>query len=335
VEAVPRDKAGNSNRVAASVLQQLERLTYLELGYGSRDLTRCYGSTQAASALQPLSVFFGLLDLRVGFAWCSDNKQMSSTASILSGLQRLTCLQLRCIPSNGPDALQPLSALTGLQELLLHIGEDDHTRQCPSTASMLGLQLQRLTRLEVENFPSIEPAALAGKPLLQHLRLTACGSAHSSAENAQLLSKLQHLQQLTELVILLLVLLVLLVLLPAVGSPWRIALVDALPPASAFAALTASSNLRSLTLSSCTLPADVNVWRYVFPVGKQLPQLTSLTLEYLRYPSGGPTVAPGEKLLAGCCPGLQHLKVSTLRKGTNSKRATFAALSAAAAARSE
>jgi hypothetical protein len=44
-----------------------------------------------------------------------------------------------------------------------------------------------------------------------------------------------------------------------------------IPPAAAYAALTASSKLQQLDISSCVLPAGV--WQYVFPVGRQLPHL--------------------------------------------------------------
>ena len=238
----------------------------------------------------------GLLALRVHFGYGTDNTHHPFTAGSLSGLQRLTRLGLVGMPSNKPDALQPLSVLTGLLDLRLHISDSNWRRWddgYPSVASMSGLQ--RLTRLEMSSMPCIEPGALAGKTLLQHLRLTDCCEEQSQEQDAHLLSQLQHLQQLTELVM----------------STRRYHIQET-PPAAAFAALTASSKLHHLSLSRCYLASYA--WRYALPPGKQLPQLTSLTLEYLKNPSGGPAVAPAGKLLVSCCPGLQHLELRELRK---------------------
>jgi hypothetical protein len=153
------------------------------------------------------------------------------------------------MPSNKPDALQPLSVLTGLLDLRLHISDSNWRRRddgYPSVASMSGLQ--RLTRLEMPSMPCIEPGALAGKTLLQHLRLTDCCEEQSPEQDAHLLSQLQQLQQLTELVM----------------STRRYHIQDT-PPAAAFAALTASSKLHHLSLSRCYLASYA--WRYTFPPG--------------------------------------------------------------------
>ena len=81
-------------------------------------------------------------------------------------------------------------------------------------------------------------------------------------------------------------------------------------PAAAYSALTASSKLQHLSLSSCTLPAGV--WQHVFAAGRQLPHLTYLGTFGVTQPDGDnvrgrPLAGPEGSLLASCCPKLQSV----------------------------
>ena len=64
--------------------------------------------------------------------------------------------------------------------------------------------------------------------------------------------------------------------------------------AADFSALTASSKLQHLSLSRCWLPAGV--WQHMFPAGRQLPQLRSLKITYVRERPSRDT-ATAEKVL--------------------------------------
>jgi hypothetical protein len=82
------------------------------------------------------------------------------------------------------------------------------------------------------------------------------------------------------------------------------------PPASAYAALTASSKLQYLHIRSCTLPAGA--WEHLFQTGRQLPNLQLLNLKVVRQPSGAKPAPEGSSLVS-CCPGLQALTTRLLQ----------------------
>jgi hypothetical protein len=81
------------------------------------------------------------------------------------------------------------------------------------------------------------------------------------------------------------------------------------PPAS-YAALTASSKLQQLNISISTMPAGV--WQHMFPAGKQLPNLLSLSIAYVRQFAGGIAQDPEGSRLVSCCPSLQYLEMASL-----------------------
>jgi hypothetical protein len=140
----------------------------------------------------------------------------------------------------------------------------------------------------------LEHGVLAGKTQLQHLCLNHCGLGKDAAGESQLLSHVQHLQQLTHL---------------SLNASLR-AVERTNPPASAYAALTASSKLQHLDISSCTLPAGA--WQHLFPTGRQLPSLQSLNIGGVMQPSGA-FAAPEGSCLVSCCPRLQSLQMRFLQ----------------------
>jgi hypothetical protein len=210
---------------------------------------------------------------------------------------KLELSDLEVMEPDMPDlALQPLQALTRLADLRLLCVEGG-----PLTASMLS-GMTSLTRLEVTGdlFASrvggidlMEPEAdvLNGKTQLQHLSFTECDLYGRKA--AALLSHLQHMQPLTHL---------------ELCNSLR------LDAKSGLAALTASSKLQHLDLSKCTLPAGA--WQYVFPAGRQLPQLQSLKVCDIKQPTGTPAPTPSGTRLVSCCPALQSLNMAGLKYST-------------------
>ena len=133
---------------------------------------------------------------------------------------------------------------------------------------------------------------LVGHTQLQHLELHRCKSPDGATGVAQLLAHLQPLQQLTHLG-----------MVASLGTGEGD---GGSPPAAAYAALTASINLRSLDLRWCTLPPGV--WQHVFPAGRQLQHLQVLDIGNVR--QAGPSdygPAPAGTLLVSCCPALRSL----------------------------
>jgi hypothetical protein len=110
---------------------------------------------------------------------------------------------------------------------------------------------------------------------------------------AQLLSDLQPMQQLTHL---------------KLHSSLQVAGSHA--PVSTYAALTASSKLQHLDISSCTLPAGV--WQHLFPT-TQLSSLRAFDVTGTRQPTGGFAEAPEGSRLVSCCPSLRSLEMVSLR----------------------
>jgi hypothetical protein len=211
---------------------------------------------------------------------------------MMKQLQHLTYLKLDGGFTAGPDeaspAPQPLQAVTGLVDLRL---------ACLSegiTSSMLS-GMQRLTRLELSGEMAIEPGALAGKTQLQYLRVDGCGIVGGAAGVSQLLSHLQPMQQLTHL---------------KMGN-CLLAVEGSNSPASAYAALTASSKLQHLDVCHCTLPAGV--WQHVLPTGRQLPNLQSLSIRGAKQPGSYVDLTPEGSRLVSCCPSLQSLQIGFLR----------------------
>ena len=212
---------------------------------------------------------------------------------VLLQLVQLTCLileEVRLTPYEDPTAeLQHLTALTRLQDLRLACWG---SRSIPASA-LAGAE--HLTRLELRARDAtwqLEPDALAGKTLLQHLELRYVRVPDGAAGVEQLLSQLQELQQLTCLIL---------------CDSLRSSGVSIYPAAAVYGALTASSKLQRLDVSRCTLPPWV--WEHVFLPGRQLPQLRALRLADLRHRA----VAPAGTLLASCCPALQSLDIRGLR----------------------
>ena len=85
------------------------------------------------------------------------------------------------------------------------------------------------------------------------------------------------------------------------------------PPASAYAALTASSKLQHLNISECRLPADV--WQHLFPSSRLLPNLQAVDITMTQcvwqQPDRFPPFTECSRLVS-CCPGLQSLKTGPL-----------------------
>ena len=234
---------------------------------------------------------------------CFDGQQIGFPTAVLRQMQQLTYLELAsvCVGGGLQREVQDLQALTRLVDLrLCQLNEGG---DAPIVTERMLSGMQGLTRLEFCQVV-LEPGALAGKPKLQHLNLIishTTGALHEGT--VQLLSRLQDLQQLTHL-----------------------DLTDALsryewahpadeervnPPASAYAALTASSKLQYLDVSSWALP--FGAWQHIFPAGKQLPHLQTLLLFGMRGPSGLSLLAPDG--LVSCCPGLQHLDMRGMQRG--------------------
>jgi hypothetical protein len=85
-------------------------------------------------------------------------------------------------------------------------------------------------------------------------------------------------------------------------------------PVAAYSALTASSKLQHLDLSSSHLPAGALVWPHVFPIGRQLPHSRELNLSYVHKSEEMLALDTGHLALKGsrlvsCCPGLQNLSL--------------------------
>jgi hypothetical protein len=235
---------------------------------------------------------------------------------VLPGLQQLTYLELGGGWLGGFDedcqadeegnlrpadivALQHLSALTRLADLRLLGLESKHSITANTVSAA-----QHLTRLQLKADSAVisfDPAALAGKTLLQHLELWHC----RVTDDAELLTQLQHVDQLTCL------------MLP--GSLHYISLPppeayesnrgfveEPYPPAAAYAALTGSSKLQHLDIRECSMPASA--WQQLFPAGSQLPHLRVLGIAGVH---SGPALE-GTRLVS-CCPALQSLDMRDIK----------------------
>jgi hypothetical protein len=271
------------------------------------------GEEQLAAALWQLPA--GLEHLSIsGLTW--DHLWVQVPTGVLQQLQQLTYLELtRCrlkSPVEGQLALQPLQALTLLQDLRL-AADDGEMDKLPADddrleASMLS-GAQHLTRLEVsgcwhEDGPFwVEPGVLVGKSQLQHLQLVNCcigslAGVRNKAGGADLLSYLQDLQQLTHL---------------GLGGSHSWEEGDIAPALTS--ALTASSKLQHLDISGWMLPASV--WHHMFSTGRQLPHLRSLNITGVLHPTRcgfhAYATAPAGSQIVDCCPGLQSLLMQDLK----------------------
>jgi hypothetical protein len=232
--------------------------------------------------------------------------QLFFPAGVLQQVQQLTYLDLGGIALRAPNdpiarALQPLQGMMRLADLRLGGASAANGRTIIS-AAMLS-DLQHLTRLKLSNAMALEPGALAGKTQLQHLDLCTFPFGRGEAAKAacsELLSHLQPLQQLTHL------------------RMYRMLLAyKSDTPASAFAALTASSKLQHLDISSCILPAGV--WQHMFPAGRQWLSLQEINIDRVklataldsRFCYGFP--APEGLRLVSCCPSLRCLRMMYLQ----------------------
>jgi hypothetical protein len=234
----------------------------------------------------------GLEHLCINDLYSFGDHAVQFPSGVLQQLPHLTYLQIAYVEILGPDeaspAFQPLQDLTKLVELQLKgVGDGEVI-----TSNMLS-GMQQLTRLELSFNMDFEPGALAGKTQLQHLCLSDCGIVGGAAGVAQLLSHLQPLQQLTHL--------------SMHSRVWAVE--EGNPPALAYAALTASSKLQHLDISSFTLPA--HVWQHLFPAGRQLLNLQSLNIGGVRQP-GDYALPPECSRLVSCCPSLQSLQLGSL-----------------------
>jgi hypothetical protein len=212
-----------------------------------------------------------------------DDCDLVVSSEVVQGLHQLTYLELEYGMLHDERGLNHLS---GLQDLRLLFDErlNIDTDMLPSPQQLTRLQLRY-----VEREVLVPPAVLAGRTSLRHLEVD-CTIDGGSAGVTELLSHLPQLQQLTHL---------------SLDCSLK-----AIAPAAAYSALTASSNLRHLDVSQCTLPAGV--WQYVFPAGRRLPELLDLGVAHVRTPSGR-AEAPDCSRLVSCCPGLRTLRMMRLQ----------------------
>jgi hypothetical protein len=186
----------------------------------------------------------------------------------------------------------PTGVLEQLPQLIFLQLAGSGSEDC--SASMLS-GLCYLTSLALHGVV-FEPGALAGKDKLQQLELISCDlQPHGGAGLAELLSQLQYQTQLTHL------------------DLWGSVRADgeSNPPAAAYSALTASSKLQHLGISTCKLPAGV--WQHLFPTGRQLLQLTSLDLSEVWQLPNGAEAALERCRIVSCCPRLKSLNMYHLK----------------------
>jgi hypothetical protein len=200
--------------------------------------------------------------------------------------EQLTYLDLANVKLRDPDGLRRLQGLTRLLELRL-CGVNANALQASMLSGMQGLRVLKLHMLH-----SFELGVLASKPCVQHLELVDCWVPTSAV--GQLLSYLPSLQMLTHLEL----------------KDNNLS-EDPSPPAAAYSALTASSKLQYLDISSFTLPT--RAWEHVFPDGRQLPHLQTLVIQGVLEPADAAAIAPEGSRLVSCCPGLQSLSLQGLQ----------------------
>ena len=202
-------------------------------------------------------------------------------------------------PPHTHTPMNPLQALTQLAHLRLDDASPSGAGDGVVSTNILAGKCH-LSHLSL-GYYIFEAGALADKTQMQHLDLSCATCPGGVGEKVQLLSILQQLQQLTHLRL-------------HESLTHTVALANGAfsPPAVAFAALTASSKLQHLDISSCKLPAGV--WEHVFPAGRQLPHLQSLVVSDITQAASNddedtPAPAPESSHLASCRPGLKFLNL--------------------------
>jgi hypothetical protein len=190
-------------------------------------------------------------------------------------------------------ALQSLAQLTRLHTLRLLPANSI------SITTSVWAGMQHLTALDVggaqDTSPtSFHPAALAATPQLKGLQFRCCVLHDAAAGGVQaLLFQLQNQTQLTHLYL-----------------QYRLCRTAEAPPdvpPEAYAALTASSQLRFL---HAMVDSPQDIWPYVLPAGRQLPYLTSLRGGFACPTDVGLGFFPYPEPVArvvGCCPALRVL----------------------------
>jgi hypothetical protein len=180
--------------------------------------------------------------------------------------------------------LHPLQALPHLADLRFNQAEGLAAR---ITAADLSAN-RKLMRLECDRV-DFEPSALSGKTQLQHLSMYKCTISGGAAGVARMMAELSHIQ-LTHLHLI------------KTMEPVE----EGNPPASAYAALTASSKLQYLNIANCELPTGA--WQHMYAAGRQLPQLQTLDISCV-FQAASRAHAPytGGTTLVSCCPGLTRL----------------------------
>ena len=213
----------------------------------------------------------------------------------LQGLQQLTYLELVNFGLQDKDGMQQLQGLTRLEDLRLHCCSAFTLDSSMLSASQQLTCLELCAETELSNvLCKIQPAVLAGRTQLRHLKLMGCTVGFGGSENPELLSHLQQLQQLTYLS--------LRASLEANDST----------PAIAYSALTSSSKLQLLDLNYCSLPEGT--WQHVFPSGRQLPHLQELDISRRCGARSAFVAAPPQgSRLVSCCPGLRSLQMKGLQ----------------------
>jgi hypothetical protein len=140
----------------------------------------------------------------------------------------------------------------------------------------------------------LESEALADTSMLQDLRLEGCSMEGGGVQLLQILNRQQHLTKLYLQDSL------------AAGSGGN-------PAPEAYAALAASSKLQSLTVYELMLPAGFCQLDWLCPAGRVLPQLQSVSIMSMGQPDVFGEAIPEGCGLAGCCPGLQSLRLMCMQ----------------------
>jgi hypothetical protein len=247
-------------------------------------LQRCMLKKGLADPETILSQLPAVQHLHMNLAGRNRTEAVSLSGDMLLLMPQLTYLMLGDMTATSPAAVQDLQHLRHLRHLSMLCNRSP----CPAyvlqpLSHLTHLHLQWCYELARSNFA---PAGLTNKSQLRHLDLDG-GCLRNPDAAAALLSQLQQLTQLTFL---------------RLSSTLTSSLA---PSAAAYSALTASAGIRTLDLSGCALPGGI--WKFLFPVGKVLPQLQEVRLAHLQQPLRL-TVSDAASI-AGCCPGLRKLDV--------------------------
>jgi hypothetical protein len=204
---------------------------------------------------------------------------------VLSHLQQLTSLDVMLADGNVLEHIDLVPGLLNLRAGVLgHISSSKLSALQQLTSLVLGAQ---------GAFPGddlIDTAGFANKGRLQHLAMELALAGKSAGVSA-LLSHLQHMTQLTHL---------------SLQRNSTLPAPNARAPA-AYAALTASSTLQHLDVSSSSMPEGV--WLHMLPADRQLLQLR--VLKASECGSTGHWTHADTARLASCCPNLQELSMRT------------------------